>query len=76
MSASTFDMKTRSARYLDLSGFAADGVASVGVIDRDGILHSAKVIDNVYHSDLDRPEVRALIALDDSGGEIFRRNLK
>jgi hypothetical protein len=73
MSASVFNADTRTTSVVELSGFAADGVASVGIIDENGVVHSAKVIDNVYQFDLPRVATKALIAIDSNGNEIFRQ---
>ena len=75
MSGISGDPQTHSTTFLELSGFAADGVARVGVIGADGVLHDAEVRDNIYYADLPRFQARALIALDASGQEIFRRSL-
>jgi hypothetical protein len=45
------------------------------VIGADGVLHYAEVRDNMYYADLPRFHARALIALDASAQEIFRRSL-
>lgn len=74
MSGASIDPRTGSTTFLGLSGFAADGVASVGVIGADGVLHDAEVRDNVYYADLPRLQAKALIAVDASGEEIFRRS--
>jgi hypothetical protein len=73
MSGISSDPGTGSTTFLGLSGFAADGVARVGVIGADGVLHDAEVRDNIYYADLPQFQASALIALDASGHEVFRR---
>jgi hypothetical protein len=74
MSGISGDPHAHSITYLELSGFAADGVARVGLVGADGVLHDAEVQDNIYYADLPRFQARALIASDPSGQEIFRRS--
>jgi hypothetical protein len=74
MSGQVFDGE--GAVFLGLSGFAADGVAKVGLVDVTGELHAADAVDNVYaRRDLPRRRARALVAFDSDGNEIFRRDL-
>lgn len=75
MSGMAGDPGTHSVTFLELSGFAADGVAKVGLIDVNGVLHGAEVRDNIYYADLPQVPARALVAVDGSGQEIFRRPL-
>lgn len=60
-----------------LSGFAADGVASVGYIDTNGVTHTTPVIDNIYAIDLFHKDVAAtaIVALDSEGRELYKRPL-
>jgi hypothetical protein len=60
---------------LGLAGFAADGVARVGVVDTAGALHAADVTDNLFYRDLPRTHAAAFIAFDATGGEVMRRTL-
>lgn len=58
-----------------LTGFAADGVASVALVDEAGQLHSVPVRNNVYVSDeLSGITAQALVALDRSGNVVYRRS--
>lgn len=73
MSGIAWDPSSRSTQVLDLSGFAADGIARVGVIAKDGSLHSTAVVSNLYHTDLPAFTATALVAFDESGAEVYRR---
>jgi hypothetical protein len=75
MSGIAGDPRTHTVTLLELSGFAADGVATVGLIDVNGVLHSAEVRENIYYANLPQVQARALVAVDLSGKEIFRRAL-
>jgi hypothetical protein len=73
-SAVEMDPRSGALRFLSLAGIAADGVDRVGVIDMNGVLHAAKVVGNIYDSDLPSAvSAAAIIALDSSGNEIFRK---
>ena len=74
MSGISGNPQAHSLTYLELSGFAADGVSRVGLVGADGVLHDAEVQDNIYYADVPRFQARALIAFDPSGQEIFRRS--
>jgi hypothetical protein len=68
------DPGSGTLRFLRLEGIAADGVDRVGVIDTNGVLHAAKVVGNFYYSDLPSAvSAAAIVALDSSGNEIFRK---
>ena len=59
---------------LRLGGFAADGVASVGYVDTNGVTHTTPVVDNIYATDWfdeDVPAI-AIVALDAEGRELYR----
>lgn len=57
-----------------LAGFAADGVASVGVRDANGRLHLTRVHGNVYFSNrLAAVRPTELVALDDAGRVVYSR---
>jgi hypothetical protein len=67
-----------SFRLARVEGIAADGVAAVGVIDAEGILHTTPVIDNVYRmspDELPSDQPRAIVALDASGAQVFVKSL-
>lgn len=66
--------QAHSITFLGLSGLAADGVARVGLIGADGVLHDTEVQDNIYYADLPQIEAKALVAFDPSGQEIFRHS--
>jgi hypothetical protein len=76
MSHVTFDFDKRVTRILTLAGFAADGVARVGVLDPNGVLHGASVVGNTYSRELPGIEAVALLALDASGGEVYRKRFR
>ena len=59
-----------------LIGFAADGVARVGVVDLDGAFHSVPVVNNIYASGkgvLPNLPMRALVAVDAQGKSVFEQ---
>jgi hypothetical protein len=59
-----------------LIGFAADGVARVGVVDVEGTFHSVPVINNIYASGkgvLPDVPMRALVAVDGQGRTLFEQ---
>ena len=59
-----------------LNGFAADGVAEVGVVDESGDVHVTPVVRNVYAADgVTGERVRAIIAFDGAGRELYRKSL-
>jgi hypothetical protein len=74
MSGGVIDSTDGSVHLLELSGFAADGVAKVGLIDVNGVIHSVNVSDNVYDLALPNVEAKAVVALDGTGREIYRRD--
>jgi hypothetical protein len=62
--------------FLDLAGFAADGVAEVAVIDSNGVRHAARVQRNVFaRRNMPGESIEAIVALDASGSEILRREV-
>jgi hypothetical protein len=68
------ESRTGSLRFLELAGLAADGVNRVGVIDKNGVLHTAEVVDNIYYGELPSSvSVAAIVALDSNGNEVFRK---
>lgn len=61
-----------------LVGVAADGVARVGYVDLDGVVHSTPVVDNLYATDpLGQDGVRAtaIVALDADGATLYTLDL-
>lgn len=55
-------------------GIAADGIASVGVVDRNGQLYSTPVVSNVYRmasADVSRIQPAAFAAFDASGKRVY-----
>jgi hypothetical protein len=73
MSGVSADSQTRSITFLELGGVAADGVASVALIDTHGAVHSAPVSENIYYADIPHVEAKALVAIDGDGQQIYRR---
>jgi len=71
MSGVAYDPTTHVTRLLDLTGFAADGIARVGVLSTDGSLHATPVVANVYHGDLPDVQAAALVAFDETGAEVY-----
>jgi hypothetical protein len=71
---STVEQDERHPRLLRLVGFAADGVAQVGVIDGDDrVVPAARVFDNVYFAEtLPSGDFYRLAALDRNGRIIWR----
>ncbi|MGH2920925.1 MAG: hypothetical protein ACRDKU_02530 [Gaiellaceae bacterium] len=62
--------------FLQLVGFAADGIADVAVIDSNGTRHAAAVQRNVFARRMMPGEsIQAIVALDASGKEVFRRDV-
>ena len=56
------------------AGFAADSVAAVGIVSPDGHVTTTPVVANIYADRGARGELaRAIIALDASNREVFRR---
>lgn len=65
-----------SARVQLLAGYAADGVASVGVLTTDGTIASTPVRNNIYAArNLTASGVTAVVALDAGGNIVYRSNL-
>lgn len=63
-------------QILRLVGFAADGVARVGVVAVDGSVFTAPVVNNIYASnDVPATNARAIVALDGSGETIHTIDL-
>jgi hypothetical protein len=58
-----------------LEGFAADGVAAVGVRDAAGRISWTPVTDNTYEDSASVSQATALVAKDDTGAMIFQRSL-
>lgn len=55
------------------SGFAADGVDAVGIVDSRGSIHWTSVVDNVYNERGWEPfEAKGIVARDAAGNEIYR----
>jgi hypothetical protein len=68
--------RARRAAASRLFGFAADGVATVGVRDVRGRIHSTRVADNLYAAErLPRVPVKELIARDAGGNVVWRRRV-
>jgi hypothetical protein len=66
----------RLPRVQWLSGFAADGVAEVGLVDESGDVHVTPVVRNVYSADgVVSESARAIVALDGAGREMHRMSL-
>jgi hypothetical protein len=62
--------------FPSMMGFAADGVAEVGVVDREGRVHTTLVEGNVYFTeDLADVPAQALVARDAHGEVIWRRDV-
>jgi hypothetical protein len=60
-----------------LIGFAADGVAEVGLVDLDGHTHTTPVKGNVYvTTDVGDVPAQALVAFDSRGKVVWRRTVK
>lgn len=75
-SSFTYDVATGESRLTSLAGFAADGVAQVGIVDEAGRLHLTRVVRNVYAaSDAAGTVATAVVGLDHRGGEIYRMPL-
>jgi len=76
-SARAFDPRTGyTERVLSLAGVAADGIAKVGIIDDNGVRHLAPVEYNLYRAPLPEVGAKALIALDESGREVYRSSFE
>jgi hypothetical protein len=59
-----------------LMGFAADGVAEVGLVDLEGRMHTTPVEANVYFTEnLANVPAQAVVALDADGELIWRRDV-
>lgn len=57
-----------------LSGFAADGVVNVAVVDEQGNSHAVRVTDNLYISlSMARFPATAIVAYDANGAEVYRK---
>ncbi len=75
MSASIGSIRAgEGRRLLDLTGFAADGVARVGMIDINGELHDTLVDDNVYYAKMPDVTVKAIVAFDSMGREVYHQD--
>lgn len=76
MSSFSYDTATGVSRLEALAGFAADGVAWVGIVDDTGTPHLARVVRNVYAAtDAAGSSARAVVALDRGGREVYRMPL-
>ena len=84
MSSVCIDPTTGHGRLGRIEGIAADGIASVAVVDEEGALHETPVVGNIYKmpaadipSDLPCAgfKSRAIVALDDSGSQVFTKAL-
>jgi hypothetical protein len=63
--------------FPSLMGFAADGVAEVGVVDLEGRTHATPVEANVYFTEnLANVPAQALVALDAGGKVVWRRDVR
>lgn len=64
------------ATLIWLAGFAADGVAAVGVVSPDGRTHTTPVTNNIYadRSFASTPAM-AMVALDKTDREIYRQEI-
>jgi hypothetical protein len=64
---------TQFITYDTISGFAADGVKRIAVIDgQDRVVPMTNVVGNVFHSEGPSDRVKALAALDETGEVIWR----
>lgn len=75
-SAFIHDASTGEVRVLAVEGLAGDTVAEVGVIDASANVRKVKVRKNLYQfTRLPESPVSAIVAVDESGGEIYRIDL-
>lgn len=76
MSFTSSNPDTGSTSVAGLVGFAADGVASVGLIGPEGrLVGSTPVQNNLYvRRWAGGPDATAIVALDDNGAEIYRKS--
>jgi hypothetical protein len=66
-----------AVRVWQLAGFAADGVARVGVRDRAGVFFATPVADNVYGAqNVPARPATAIVALDADGNELYTKSLE
>lgn len=74
---STYEFVQGSAapQLTRLAGVAADGVATVAVVDANGQLHAVPIRNNLYGSDIGAVTPSALVALNAGGKEVFRMAL-
>lgn len=70
------DPLSGESRLLTLSGFAADGVAAVGIEDRAGDVSWTPVANNAYLTSNVPADAVAVLARDKSGAEIVRHSLE
>jgi hypothetical protein len=64
---------TQLMAYDSFAGFAADGVARIGVMDgNDRVIEVTEVVDNVFFTPDPPEEVKAVVALDAAGEVIWR----
>ena len=62
----------RGTRVQFLAGLASDGVARVGIRDEAGMVHTARVVGNVYTmTDTSGIHAKAITAFDTGGDEVF-----
>lgn len=72
----SLDRLTNASYLTRLVGFAADGVKAVGVLDRNGSVHSTQVKSNLYLlGEAPKTPVVAIVAFDASGQEVYRIQL-
>ena len=74
--AMSFGRRDAHARLTRLSGLAGDGIASVGLVEKDGEPVTKEVVGHTY--DFGQPPNRfwsAVVALDENGDEVFRETL-
>jgi hypothetical protein len=70
---SAFSVGPGASRWIFvLTGLAANGVARVGVVDAEGVIHSTPVVHNVYYTtNLPRGALLAIVALNPAGRVIY-----
>jgi hypothetical protein len=76
MSGMAWDPATKATDIRGLMGFAADGVANVGIIDAQDRIHTTTVVRNVYASRaFGGIDARVIVAYDRSGHELYRQQV-
>lgn len=68
------DLQTHVKKFTRLSGIAEDGIAAVGLEEKDGTVVKAPVVNNIYVL-LNIPQTvpSALVAFDAAGNVVFRQ---